>query len=219
MREKPSPTQKALNLWAVILIIWSVYRAYFKMPDWFDEFIAKPLVFVLPVYFYIKKIEKKGFFEGVSLRTKAVFSDALFGLSVGAIFFVSAILANFIKFREISFFGQAGFSTPKAFLVVLIAFATSISEEILSRGFVLKRLYQESKNIYSASFFASVLFFFLHVPILFTNIKVTGNFLLIFMAIDILLSLVNSFIFIEEDNLYLPILIHAFYNITIALFI
>ncbi len=219
MKEKSSPTQKALNLWAIILIIWSVYRAYFKMPDWFDEFIAKPLVFVLPVYFYIKKIEKKNFFEGVSLKTKSIVSDGLFGLSVGIIFFVSAILANFIKFKQISFFGQTGFTAQGIIPIFLIAFATSISEEILSRGFILKRLYQESKNIYSASFFASVLFFFLHVPILFTNVKVTGSFLLIFMAIDMLLSLVNSFIFIEEDNLYLPILIHAFYNITIALFI
>ncbi|MFA6390687.1 MAG: hypothetical protein WCX78_03025 [Patescibacteria group bacterium] len=54
-----TPTQKALNLWAVILIIWAIYRTYFKLPEWFDEFIAKPLVFVLPVFIYIRSVEKK----------------------------------------------------------------------------------------------------------------------------------------------------------------
>ena len=57
--KKVTPTQKALNLWAVILIVWSVYRTYFKLPEWFDEFVAKPVVFVLPVLVYIKSVEKK----------------------------------------------------------------------------------------------------------------------------------------------------------------
>ena len=59
MKSKVTATQRALNLWAVILIIWSVYRAKFRLPEWLDEFIAKPLVFILPVYYYIRKIEKK----------------------------------------------------------------------------------------------------------------------------------------------------------------
>ena len=59
MKSKATPTQKALNLWAVVLIVWAIYRAKFKLPEWFDEFVAKPIVFVLPVYYYIQKIEKK----------------------------------------------------------------------------------------------------------------------------------------------------------------
>jgi membrane protease YdiL (CAAX protease family) len=99
------------------------------------------------------------------------------------------------------------------------ALATGISEEILSRGFVLKRLYEDSKNILTSSFFASILFFFLHVPILFTNIKLTGNLLLFFMVTDIILSLFNSFVFLIRKSLFLPIFIHALYNITLLLFI
>ena len=64
MKERrTTPTQRALNLWAVILIVWSIYRAYFKLPEWFDEFIAKPIVFVLPVFIYIKTVEKKEIFS------------------------------------------------------------------------------------------------------------------------------------------------------------
>ena len=103
--------------------------------------------------------------------------------------------------------------------MIALALATGISEEILSRGFILKRLYEESKNIYTSSFFASVLFFFLHVPILFTNHKLTGDLLLLFMGTDLMLSLVNSFMFLDRKNLFVPIFIHAFYNLSIILFV
>lgn len=218
MKEKISSTQKALNLWSVILIIWAFYRAKFKMAEVFDEFVAKPLVFILPVYYYIKKIEKRNFFQALLINPKLFFSDFILGLLVGGVFFITAFLANFIKFKKFFIINQ-NFNFNNIVLIIVTALATAISEEILSRGFVLKRLYEESKNIFTASFFASILFFFLHIPILFTNIRLTGNLLLLFIVTDLILSLVNSFIFLTRKSLALPIFIHAFYNITITLFI
>ncbi len=218
MKQKNPPTQKALNLWAVIMIIWAVYRANFRMPEIFDEFIAKPLIFVFPVYYYIKRIEKKNFFEAVSIKPNFFLSDLILGFLIGGAFFLTAILANFFKFNKFFFVDQI--MNPIIFIIISItALATSISEEILSRGFILKRLYEESKNIFTSSFFASLLFFFLHVPILFTNQKITGNMFLLFMITNIILSLVNSFAFLTRKTLTLPIFIHAFYNIAIMLFI
>jgi membrane protease YdiL (CAAX protease family) len=215
---KISDYQKALNVWAIILIIWSVYRAKFRMPEWFDEFIAKPLVFVLPVYYYITKKEKKNFLNEIYFNTKKIASDVILGIGVGGLFLFSAIIANYLKYRKIFVFSR-GLDLKSLMIILAIALATGISEEILSRGFVLKRLYDESKNIVSASFFASILFFFLHVPILFTNQRINGSTLLMFMAADMILSLANSYLFIERKSLVLPILIHAFYNVATILFI
>ena len=127
-------------------------------------------------------------------------------------------MANIVKFKEFIFLKQP-FSLENLAFIAVLALATGISEEILSRGFILKRLYEESKNIYTSSFFASILFFFLHVPILFTNVKLTGNTLLMVLTTDMILSLVNSFAFLERRNLIVPILIHTFYNLSIILFI
>jgi len=218
MRKGASATQKALNLWAIILIVWSIYRANLKMPDWFDEFLAKPLIFILPVYYYITKIEKKNFFREILVEKKQIVKDLLLGFAIGLIFVFSAILGNFIKYKRIVLFSTPA-SIQSVLFFLLIALATGISEEVLSRGFVLKKLYEESKNILTSSFFASLLFFFLHVPILFTNIKISGGLLLLFMVTDISLSLVLSFIFISRKSLILPILVHAFYNLAIILFI
>lgn len=218
MKEKTSPTQKALNVWAIILIIWSIYRANIRMPDWFDEFIAKPIVFILPVYYFITHVDKKKFFDALYFKPKQLGKDILLGLGIGGIFFITAIVANLAKFHKI--FSISSMPTfQNILLTCLIALATGISEEILSRGFVLKKLYEESKNIYTSSFFASILFFFLHVPILFTNGKISGNVLLLFMATDVILSLVNSFIFLDRKSLVLPILIHSMYNVALIFFV
>src|SRR3989344_558238 len=218
MKTKVTPTQRALNLWAVVLIIWAVYRAKLQLPEWFDEFVAKPLVFVVPVYYYIRRVEKKSFYASIDLKFKITLSDFLISFAIGGIFSFSAVLANVIKFKKLVLF-QHAISTETILFLVLTALATGISEEILSRGFVLKRLYQESKNIYTSSFFASILFFFLHVPILFTNYKLTGDMLLLFLGTDLVLSLVNSFMFLQRRSLIVPILIHAFYNLSIILFV
>ena len=216
--KKVTPTQRALNLWAVILIVWSIYRTYFKLPEWFDEFIAKPLVFVLPVFYYIKKIDKQNILSSLylSLKPKKLLQDFLYAVGVGVIFFITASLAYFVKSGKFISF-NLNISSANIFLIIITALATGITEEILSRGFVLKKLYEESKNPFSSTFFSSILFFFLHVPILFSNTRIGGNLLLVFLATDLLLSMINGLIFIERKSLIIPIFLHAFYNIIIAL--
>jgi membrane protease YdiL (CAAX protease family) len=221
MSKKPlSPTQKVLNLWAIILIVWSIYRSKFSFPEWLDEFIAKPLVFILPVYLYIKKIERRDFFSSLWLTTKNIFKDIYLGIFIGLVFVVSALFSNYVKHGGFSFTATIIASTSqKLSAVFFIALATGFTEEILSRGFILKRLYEESRNVYSSAFISSILFFILHIPILFTNVKLTGSLLLLFMITDLILSLANSFIFLERKSLILPILIHAFYNMAIVLYV
>lgn len=209
---KKDSTQKALNLWAIVLIVWSLYRANLHLPEWFDEFFAKPIVFIFPVICYIRKIEKRSFFEGVSWRLKSPLKDYLIGLGIGGIFLLTMIVAMLIKGRTISFHQSSGF-------FIAIALATAISEEILSRGFVLKRLYQESKNALTSSLYASFLFFFLHVPVLLTTNSLSGYTILFIMMTDLVFSMVSSLLFLERKNLLPSILIHAFYNITIYLFV
>lgn len=218
MKEKTSPVQKALNLWAMILIVWAIYRAKFTMPEVFDEFIAKPLVFVLPVIYYIKNIDKKPIFKSLYLNFKIniIIRDLFHSLLVGGAFAVAIFLAFYIREKKIILLDN--FPGISYFLVMFFtALATGLTEEILSRGFILKKLYEESKNIYSSTFFASVLFFFLHVPMLFTDPKINGSILLMFMTIDLLLSMINGIIFLWRKSLIAPILIHTFYNLIIGL--
>jgi membrane protease YdiL (CAAX protease family) len=209
-----------LNVWAIILILWSFYRAYFRtdLPIWFDELIAKPLIFLLPIYYYIKKIEKQSFFTALDLQSKRWKIGLMYGVGIGMLFFMMGYLSLIVRgdfSREVVSIQFVG-----TFLFYLIiAFATSVSEEVVSRGFVLKRLYAESNKPFMSVFYASFLFFFLHIPIIFSNPVLEGGLLFQVMITDILLSFAVSFIYLNTKSLYVPIFIHAFYNLSIYLFL
>lgn len=188
------------------------------LPIWFDEFISKPLIFLLPVAYYVTTQEKKDFWKAVDLRTSNWKAGIIFGLASGFLFFATGIVVQILRNENIHEFLARG-SIGMVFFYVFIAFATSFTEEILSRGFVLKRLYADSKNVINSVFFASFLFFFLHIPILFTDPNMRGVILLQVMATDILLSFAVSFLYLQKKSVWVPIIIHMFYNLSLYLFL
>jgi len=216
MKKKVPHSQKVLNLWGIILIVWAFYRLKFKMPEWFDELIAKPIVFVLPVYCFISKVEKKDFFSSLSFSFKSIKKDFLISFFISLIFLGTIIFANWINHKEIFLFKQ-GINQNIFFYIVFISLFGAISEQILSTGFVFKRLFEESKNFYQTAFFNAILFFFLHIPLRLTIHGLIGNQLIFLMLTDIFLSILNSYFFTSYKSLNIPIFIHAFYNIIIAL--
>jgi membrane protease YdiL (CAAX protease family) len=216
MKKPVSPTQKMLNTWAIVLIIWSFYRSYFKtdLPIWIDEFIAKPVIFLIPIYYYITRNEKLSFFKAVDFHTKGIVKDIVIGFSIGIALIATAFIVFIMRNTG------AGLSSLGIIpLYVAVAFASSFSEEILSRGFVLKRLYDESKNVIQSVFFSSFLFFFLHIPIIFTNPDIRGMMLIQIMITDLFLSFAVSLVYLQRRSIIIPIIIHAFYNIGIYMLV
>jgi len=206
-----SHLEKTLNIYGIILIVWSLYRFYFKttQPLWFDEFIAKPAIFVLPVWYFVSRYEKKPFLEGLSIKTKSPLLDIAAGLLIGAVFFVIS------AFRAISHTGIS----PQIIYWVGIALASSITEEIVSRGFILNRLFDNDKNIILSSVYASILFFFLRVPILFVENKLSGQVLVQALLTNFILSLVISLLFLKRRSLPFAIAIHFMYALSFYLFV
>lgn len=212
MNKTLSTTQKVLNVWAIILIIWSFYRVAFTNAAWFDEFVAKPAIFILPIYYFIKKREKADFFNQIGLTNKNLLEDIIYGLIIGSVLIIVAFLVH----------GSKGINMPllgRLLPLLFLSLATALSEEILSIGFVFKRLYNESKNILSSIFNCGVLFLILHIPILLKAEKLNGPRLLMFFYLNFVLIVINSIIFLRRSSLTLPILIHTFYNLSILLFL
>ncbi|MCS7093068.1 MAG: CPBP family intramembrane metalloprotease [Patescibacteria group bacterium] len=217
-KKEKKPVQKALNFWAVILIVWAFYRSYFKMPIWFDEIIIKFLVFTLPVFYYIKKIEKKPIFESLYLffRPKLIINDFFYASSLILILLITIFFGYYLRTGD--FFSLENLLIPDSFLFfIFVSLVSAFHEEVISRGFILKRLYEDSKNLFSSTFFASVLFFFLHIPILFSDPRTTGSFLFLALITNVFLSIVNGLIFLWRQSLFSPIFIHSIYNLLIGI--
>jgi len=214
-KSEVSSTQRTLNVWAIVLIIWSFYRATFKsgFPIWVDEFIAKPLVFLIPVFWFVIKSEKKPFLKGIGLSIKNKLTDILFGLGIGSLFIVAAVFTRIIKGLP---FSPLHISSESIIWVLSTMMAAS-TEQILSTGFVFKRLSEESKNIFRPLIISALLFFFLHIPVLFGADKISGSTLVQMMILNTVLSLTTSVVFLLRKNTVAPILVHALYLLSLPI--
>lgn len=221
MKEKVSATQKALNVWAIILILWSFYRFYFRtdLSPFFDELVAKPIIFLWPLYYYITHYEHKDFAKAVDLRTDRLKKDIWLGLGLGGVFLLTTAITYWFRVGNIANVVEKLHNPFTLMSMLVLAFVSSFSEEILSRGFVLNRLDPESKNHLKSIAYASFLFFFLRIPILFTMNHLTGITLLQVMLTDMLLSIAVSLLYLQRRDIFLPILIHTLYSISIYLFL
>lgn len=210
-----SPTQKMLNIWAIILIIWSFYRATFRMalPIWFDEFIAKPMVFLFPMYLYIVKIEKTNFLKGLGFSRKNIVLDVFFGLGIGLLFVGTAFLTRITKGLPFPVFTISSTSI----IWILSTVVAAGMEQVLSTGFVFNRLSAESKNIFRPLIISALLFFFLHIPVLFGADKISGSTLIQMMVLNTMLSLTTSVVFALRKNTIAPILVHALYLLSLPI--
>jgi membrane protease YdiL (CAAX protease family) len=204
--------------WAWILLAWALYRYFTNFPEAVDEFIFKPLVFVAPVIWYVLKVEKQKL-ATIGLTMRNFFSSIYIGLGFGVVFAIEGVVTHALKYggslnvNPISAFQQYGF------FLIIISIATAFSEELLSRGFVFNRIYEKTKNLPWAALLSSFMFMALHVPILLTSNKLTGVTLVLFFVTDFILSLANSLLYYNTGSLVAPILVHIFWNMTVALYL
>ena len=204
-------------MWAWILLAWSLYRYFFKLPEWADEFIAKPLVFVAPVIWYVRNKEKESL-ATLGLTGRNFFTSVYIGLGFGVVFALEGLAAHAIKYGKLDVNPIAAFREYGFFLIIL-SLATAFSEELLSRGFIFNRLYEKTKNLPYAAILSSVMFMLLHVPILVTMTKLQGMTLILFFVTDFVLGMANSLLYYNLGSLVAPILVHIFWNMTVALYL
>lgn len=212
-----SSLEPVYQTWAWILLAWSLYRYFLHLPEWFDEFVAKPLVFIGPVLWYLQKKEQRTI-ESIGLTGKNVFNSIYIGLGFGMVFAIEGIAAHALKYGKLDVTPIAAFKEYGFFLLIISA-VTAFSEEVLSRGFVFSRIYEKTKNLPYSAFMGSVLFVLLHVPILVTSNHLTGMTLVLFFVTDFVLAFANSMLFATTGSLVAPILVHIFWNMTVALYL
>jgi len=207
--------KKTLSVWLVIFIVWSIYRIFFFFPEWVDELIVKPLIFLGPIVYILKK-EKKDC-ASIGIKKGNLFADIYLGIFLGVLFASEGLVANYIKYGKFSFAPILPLQGFGILIYIFLSLATAFSEEILGRGFLFARLAKEFKNNLQAAIYSSLLFVCLHLPIAFKNLSSTT--LTIYLLSVFILGVTNSLLFSVRKTLTLPILIHVFWNMTVALYL
>lgn len=214
MTKSVDTSQKVLNAWALSLIAWSIYRATFKtdLPLWIDEFFAKPFVFLFPAFWYISRTEKQSFFTAFGLHSKNVWKEIGVGFGIGSIFLSLALLVRFVNGTEFLF----TFNTNTVIWMAGMV-AAGFSEQLLSTGFVFKRLYEEGRGIIKPILTSAVLFSFLHVPALFGVDKIAGSVLMQSLILNFVISITTSTLYVLRKNTVAPIVVHSLYFLSLPI--
>ena len=174
---------------------------------WVDEIFAKPIIFLVPTYVFITRFEGKHFLKSIGLKVKSIWRELAIGGLMGSVFFLAMVLLSDAQF----------FVDKKLIQWVILALITATTEVLLSQGFVLERLLKDSKNVITSCIYASVLNFFLNVPLLFTTSGLTGELLIKVLVMQLSLNLALSFLYAYRRSVYAPIIIKAMYLLSVYL--
>jgi membrane protease YdiL (CAAX protease family) len=213
-----TPLENVFRIWGWILLVWCLYRYLFRLPEPVDEFIFKPLIFVLPVFWYVLKKENRGL-ESIGLSGKNLFSSIYIGLGFGAVFAIEGIIVNTVKYGALSIKPITSLVSYGLGPLFIISIATAFSEELLNRGFLFNRIFEYTKKLEYSAFLSALLFVLLHVPILVTALHLKGLVLIIFFVTNFILGFVNSLLFANKRTIIAPMLVHVFWNMTVALYL
>jgi len=206
------------RVWGWVVLVWALYRYFVHLPEWVDEFVFKPMVFVFPLIWYLHRYEKRGL-DSIGLTGKNLFTSIYIGLGFGFVFAIEGLIANAMKYGKLQILPIAAFEQYGLGMLLMLSAATAISEEVLSRGFVFSRLIEGKKGLLYSSFVSTMMFVVLHIPILAFSSKLQGTALLLFFVTDFVLGFANSLLLYNTGSLVAPILVHIFWNMTVALYL
>lgn len=197
-----------------LLLVWTVYRFFFQFSDAVEEVLIKPVIWLLPLVFILKK-EKKGL-SSIGFARKNLFKGIYFALALGAVFAVEALAVNFAKYSGFNFSANKG---EEAILLSLgLSFATAFSEEISFRGYLFTRLWEKTRNELLANFVTSVLWALIHIPVVIfvwgLNLQAGFTYLLI----TTLFGVGSAFIYARTKNVFSSIFLHVLWEWPIILF-
>ncbi len=199
---------------AYLLIFWGLYRLLIKLPEEVEELVIKPVLWLLPIGYILKK--EKANLASVGLTLQNLFPSVYFVLGLGAIFVIEAVIINYIKHGGMNFGANLGGNT---FLVSLgLSFATAISEEISFRGYLFNRLWKITENEWLANGISTAVWVLIHIPVTIFIWKFTFSATIIYLFITALFGMGSAFIFARTGNVFSSTVLHVLWEWPIILF-
>ncbi|KKQ92674.1 MAG: hypothetical protein UT58_C0012G0006 [Microgenomates group bacterium GW2011_GWC1_39_7b] len=197
-----------------LIIIWAFYRFLFRFPDEIEELVIKPIVWLIPLFYFVKK---EGFgISSLGFTFKNLFPAIYLSIGLGAVFVMEGVLTNFVKYGKLNFGANIG-STP-LMMSLGLSFITAFSEEAAFRGYIFSRLSFALKNEWSANIIQTLLWTGIHVPIAFFIWGYTLPQGIVYLSLTAIFGLGSAFIFGRTKNIFGSILLHVLWEWPIILF-
>jgi membrane protease YdiL (CAAX protease family) len=212
---KVESSKTVFIIFIFVFLVWSFYRATFFLPEWLEELVIKPFVFLGPVFWLLKK-EKKPL-SSLGMTSKCLFKNIYLGLGLGMVFSLIGLLTNYLKYGSLSFinFGLTGSSL---LWLMFLSLATAFSEEVFFRGYIFTRLLQAWKDELSAGLVSAFLFSLIHLPIAFFVWEYGPGMMLSQGLLSFLVGFGNAFLMARTQSIIAPTLNHSLWSLAVFLF-
>lgn len=198
-----------------LIVIWAFYRFLFQFPEQIEELVIKPVLWLVPLFYYTFQKEHLGP-SSLGFTFKNLFPAIYISIGLGALFLLEAILANYFKYGSFNFAANIG-NLP-LFSSLGLSFGTAISEETAFRGYIFNRLWFVTRSQWVSNLISSALWTVVHVPIAFFVWKLDGVSAIIYLALTAAFGIGSAYIFSRTKNIFGSILLHVLWEWPIILF-
>lgn len=204
----------AIAYYAYLLVVWGFYRLLFQAPVPLEELLVKPIIWLVPLYFLIRR--EKATLKSIGVVFNNFFKVVYFVLTLGFVFSLFALLVNYLKYGGLSFAANLGEVTFAGAL--LLSFITAVVEEVSFRGYILTRLMKVVKRELNLNLIISLAWSLVHLPIAVLDWRLEPGPLLVYIVVVFLFSVGTTFVFLRTKNIAAPILLHVLWQWPIILF-
>lgn len=205
-----------LLLFLIILFGWGFYRYFFHLPEWADELIFKPLIWLAPTIFLVKVVEKE-LLTTLGLSKKKFLKNCIVGILFGLLLSVEVILTKKFKYGSITF-NPEGLTNPAIILAAALSLATGFAEELTFRGYIMTRLQRVMKSELLAIVLSTLLFVIVHLPNIIFVLKYSPYDSFTYGLVIFVAGAADAFIFARTGTLVAPTLSHAVWNFSTSMF-
>lgn len=206
---------KLVKSYAIIFVLWGIYRLIFRLPETIEEIFLKPLVFVGAVMAVERPRNWQKFFMETWGKGDWV-RAAFWGLGVGLVYVVFYAAGSLLSGNPLTV-SQNPAGEPWG-LFLGLGLVTAIWEEWTFAGYILGGLSKVTESKWAARTVTAALFALVHLPVLiFWNHL--GGLNLGFQFVSLLtLGMGNAILMGYSKNLLAPVLAHALWGTAVFLF-
>lgn len=207
MTKKSFHLTDMLAVYVIIFLLWTGYRIFFRLPEWVDEFVAKPILWLIPLFFLRKKIVNNTL---KSLRINISY-NILFGLSVGILYFFLYTL--FLSFQfGLPTLNPMHFSLKGMYLQLIIAFSTGLIEELVFRRYFLEEALLFFNDRIISNSFVTLLFTLIHLPIIIFVYKYSLAETISYLSLLFISGFMYGLVYLHKKSLLASTMTHAAWN-------
>lgn len=204
------PAKRVILLYLAITAVWAAYRYFFVLPELVDEYIAKPIIDLLPILYIVFTVEKNTF-ESLGLTRNKYLTYALMGVGLGGLLIFESVLTKYIRFGGVHMV-PGPFPILSYIVNLLVAFGTAFTEETVFRGYFFRRIMWVWDNEIIANVLSTTFFTVAHLPVAIFLYHYGGVDLLVYCFQIYVLGTIFAFTFARVDSIVPSTIAHTLWN-------